>query len=288
MGMSAVGEADVQRRERFTGALGRRWPIGWALLAALTVGIHAQPDEPPDPLVPDRPGLYCGSLTVSQGVFQIETGLAYARSAEEADSETSIATPALFRLGLRDDFELRVNLSGYNRVRLANGAADQIENGVGSAALGAKWQFTQAAEAGVQPSMALLFSVDLPVGSRFARPEKAAASLVWAADFSLPAGFGLASNVGVSAPFDGEADQRFAQLFLAASLSRAVGQRAALFLEIAGSHPDSSEGEPQIVLDGGVTYLVNNDLQLDFSAVKGLTEEAGDWALSAGVSFRFY
>lgn len=237
-----------------------------------------------EPLVPDRPGLYCGSLTVPKGFFQVESGVAFQRSRQGTETSESITTPIVFRLGVSGELEFRVITPGFVRERLEGSGGDFTESGFGTAALGVKWRFADAGENGTRPSMAFLFTLGLPVGSDFARPERVEPSFLWAADLSLPANFGLSTNAGISARFDDVERERFGEVFLAAALGRPISPVTGLFVEIAGTLPQDADS--QVVIDGGVTHLLNGDVQLDFSATKGLTRAAGDWALGGGVSFR--
>ncbi len=239
------------------------------------------------PLVPDRPGFYCGSVPVPQGFFQLESGFSYQWLRAGTARVDSLSTPVVVRVGLFDHFEVRVASSGFVRINDRGRAAQTSEKGFGGAAAGVKWQFMEASESGSGPSMALLFSLNLPVGSDFAKPSRAEPSFVWASDWSLPESFSLSTNLGVSAPYDGELQERFADLFFAAALGRGVGPGTGLFIEVAGQRPEEGHGQAEVFLDGGVTHLVNEDLQLDVSVTRGLTRDAADWAVGAGISLRF-
>ncbi len=243
--------------------------------------------DPGGPLIPDRPGFYCGSLPVPAGFFHVESGFSYQWFREAGFHADSLSTPVVVRVGVFDHFEVRFGTPGFVRVSAGDAFFGTAENGLGGAAVGLKWQFMEPAENGWGPSMALLFSLNLPVGSDFAKPSRAEPGFVWAADWSLPDSFSLSTNLGVSAPYDGALEKRFADVFFAAALGRGVGPNTGLFIEIAGQRPEEGHGEAEVYLDGGVTHLVNEDLQLDLSVTRGLTNDSADWAVGAGVSLRF-
>ena len=58
-----------------------------------------------------------------------------------------------------------------------------------------------------------------------------------------------------------------------------------MFIEVYGEI--ISEIIASNYFDGGFTYLFSNDLQIDISAGKGISESATAWFLSAGIAIRF-
>jgi hypothetical protein len=59
------------------------------------------------------------------------------------------------------------------------------------------------------------------------------------------------------------------------------------FVEFFGDIPTYSHGPgPANLFDGGFTYLLNDNIQLDASAGVGLSQAAEDWFASIGLSFR--
>lgn len=239
------------------------------------------------PLIPDRPGFYCGSLPVPKGFIHLESGLSLQWSREGGLRDDSLSTPVVARIGVLGHLEVRVATPGFVRNIVDTPDRQTSRKGFGGANVGVKWQFKEAPEVGLGASMALLFSLNLPVGSDFAKPSRAEPGFTWAADWSLPKGFGLATNLGIAAPYDALLGERFADLFVAAALGRGVGTATGLFIELAGTRPQEGHGEAEIFMDGGVTYLVNDDLQLDASLTRGLNEDSADWTLGVGISLRF-
>lgn len=49
----------------------------------------------------------------------------------------------------------------------------------------------------------------------------------------------------------------------------------------------SASGGPSNSFDGGFTYLLRDDLQVDASAGVGLSDDADDWFVGLGLSLRF-
>ena len=60
------------------------------------------------------------------------------------------------------------------------------------------------------------------------------------------------------------------------------------YLEYFGFYPGGAddEGDTKNFINGGFTYAVNDDLQLDILAGFGLNDDAEDFFTGVGISFR--
>jgi hypothetical protein len=63
-------------------------------------------------------------------------------------------------------------------------------------------------------------------------------------------------------------------------------ERIGAYVEFFGDVGMSASGEAHS-FDGGFTYLLRENLQLDLFAGVGLSDDADDWFAGTGVSFRF-
>ena len=108
------------------------------------------------------------------------------------------------------------------------------------------------------------------------------------ASWELPQDLSLDANLGVAAPTQGVGDsERIYELFAAASLGIALTDRVGGFLEFYATV--RGEGEPdEHAVDGGFTYLLTDDVELDVSAGAGLDRTAPDYFVGAGISWRFW
>jgi len=68
------------------------------------------------------------------------------------------------------------------------------------------------------------------------------------------------------------------------TIARDLGNGLGSFAELYGFFPEHSDWDHRF--DAGLTYLVNRNIQLDASGGFGITENAPDYFISAGVSFR--
>ena len=65
----------------------------------------------------DRPDFVESSDVVGPGRFQLETGLTTDRRAQAGVTVRTLTTPTLFRYGIGDTLELRLETEGYTRER---------------------------------------------------------------------------------------------------------------------------------------------------------------------------
>jgi len=84
---------------------------------------------------PNRPTFASPSLTTQAGVAEVEFG---AQQTQYRDQATAFSTPALLKLGIVKDFEIRISSSGY----LRNGdPVDPTVSGLADVSLGLQWCF---------------------------------------------------------------------------------------------------------------------------------------------------
>ena len=80
-------------------------------------------------------------------------------------------------------------------------------------------------------------------------------------------------------------DERATELGTAIGLAFSLNDRLGSYVEYFGVHSDSADSAHSI--NGGFTYLVNNDAQLDLYAGGGLNDAADDFFVGSGIAWRF-
>ncbi len=237
----------------------------------------------------DRPGASNASTVVPPGSFQFEMGgnFAYSESAGAVaeSQEKLLQSPFLMRFGLLRNLELRIESGGFSRIDVSSTQqADFSETGVASPGLGLKWRFFEG-ESGSSPSLALLFSTNLPAGSDGFRPDEAEPGIFLAAN--IPAGtWSVGLNGGMAWLYGSATEGRFAQGFGAITAGRGMSPRASWFVELAARGPHVEDGEAQVFADGGFLFLLAPKWQLDIAVLRGISEQASDWEVTGGLSFR--
>lgn len=233
------------------------------LAAACLLGGPLAPAEARLPIVTDRPDIAESSLVVGPRVYQQEQAV----QAETAGGVTSWLFPSLHRLGLTDTLELRVETP----LASLTGGRPAFEE----LAIGGKWHVIDGGELGEWPSLAVLGHANLTASGYL---EPIAKLLV---DTTLPLDVSLGLNLGTSLP----GGQATPVMTYAGSLGRDLTDMLRIYGEWSGEQ-GSLNGQMAGV-DGGLTWLLTEDMQLDMAVYKGLTPNAPDWYLTSGLSTRF-
>jgi len=232
-----------------------------------------QPVEAPAPLVTDRPDFTESTSAVATGRVQLESGLTFT----SGDDDTLEAPEALLRIGLADRLELRLEAPSYAR-------SDPGDDGFGDSSLGFKLEL--ADQRGARPALALIGSVGLPTGESDLAADPLQPGAILAASWDLPHELALGLNAGATSADDGAGDN-FSEYSASAALGFPIAGDLSGFVEYYGLYRSGGGGGPEHVADGGLTYLITPDVQLDVRVGVGLNDRAPDWLVGAGLSIRF-
>ena len=265
-------------------------PILATLLLTAAGPIHAQltpPDEEVPELVTDRPDQTESASVVPARFVQLETGVSYSRDEEGGDTLRTLAGPGtLVRIGVGARTELRVGWDGWVEEEvdsLQPQGLDRSVSGIGDGELGAKVKLRE--ESGALPEMAILGGITLPVGDEDLTSDEYDPSVRLAFAHTLTERLGLSYNLGAERFTEGDT---FTRYLYTVALGAGFTERLGGFLELFGEEPESgAPGGSQVSLDGGVTYLVRPNLQLDAYAGAGITDDAPDWIAGLGLSIRW-
>jgi Putative MetA-pathway of phenol degradation len=242
-----------------------------------------------DPIVTDRPDFVESSDVVGPDRFQIETGFAVERTAADGVKSRTRTTPTLLRLGLNETIELRVETDGLVRSTMQDTAsgATQRERGFSDASLGVKWRMREGDEALGTPGIAWLAHLDVDSGSSAFRGQGVRPSLRAVAEWDLPNDFSVGVMPGLMVD-RGADDRRFVAGILAVTVGKAWTPVWRTFVELAGQQLAAKKhGGSVVTFDAGVTCLVTDSVQLDFSVARGLTAQSPDFQWGVGLSIRF-
>lgn len=232
-------------------------------------------------LVTDRPDATESAMTVGNGTLQIETGFIFEEYRNSAgnykQNDFHIAT-TLFRYGIGSDFEIR--LHGKIQARTIE-TFDNSEtySGLNNVSVGMKYQFYESANKGTNG--AVLASFILPVSSSEFKPSAVEPAILIALSKDISEHLSIGTNLGGIYLSD---DTELMYLY---SLAFGIGitEKIGGFVELFGGIKSSNS--PEHILDGGFTYLINNDIQFDLSVGTRLFFEDTNWFVSSGVSIRF-
>jgi hypothetical protein len=271
-----------------------------AALAGLGVAPHATgplraqdtpAGEPPGELVTDRPDQTESAAVVPLGTVQVETGALFSRDESGGEVIETVEGPGtLVRIGLGSRTELRLGWDGWVREEreLAGARGGTRADGPADAEVGAKVKLRD--EAGRLPEAALLVGVSLPIGDDELTSDRLDPSLLLALAHTLSERLSLGYNAGVvwsSEVGDRGVRETHSHLAYTAALGIGLTDRLGAFAELFGEEPLDAPGGSAVSADGGFTWLLRPNLQLDAYAGAGLTEEAPDWFAGAGLSLRW-
>lgn len=257
-----------------------------AVLAVWFVSISYAGGDVPE-LVTDRPDATESSETVRPGYVQFEFGWAYAEDDEDA-SLTSCSFPeTLIRVGLMDHLEFRFGFDGYIRETVDGpGAASVTSDGAGDLGIGLKWKLWE--EAGWTPRTAVIADTTLPTGAAALSSERFDPSIRLACEHTLTETLGLGYNVGCVWASEedavGDRDTTASAVYTLA-LGIALSDELGTFIEFFGETP-TGKGKPVNFVDGGFTYALADNLQVDILGGVGISEAADDWFVGAGLVWR--
>lgn len=223
-------------------------------------------------IVTDRPDQTESSSTVPKKSLQIESGMLI-KFAEEGDvSLREIAIPTtLFRYGLGKLIEIRV-ANTYLNIKEKN-TSNEI-SGISDLEIGAKIQLFKKESS--KTEIAFLSHVVLPTGTKEVSFEKLGTINKLSVSHVLTDNIGLGYNLGYN--YFG-----YENGFITYSLvlGIAVTERVGMYLEPYGSVGIFDEHLANF--DAGITYLVKDNFQLDFSFGTGINYTMN--YLSAGFSW---
>jgi hypothetical protein len=247
------------------------------LLLALSTPARAA-----EAIATDRPDFVESSDVVDPGRFQIETSIGGERSRIGAQTLHALATPTLLRLGIVENWELRLETDGFTRESLAG----RTERGFADTSVSAKWHWQDGDADSGRPALAGLLNFDLASGSAVFRGRGTRPSLRVTAEWELPNGYGVGVMPGLYRDHN-EAGHGFYGGVLAVSVSKRIGALHG-FVELAGQQLAADKNGGKLVsLDTGLSYLLSDSVQIDAAIFYGLTKRSPDLQWTTGISVRF-
>lgn len=258
----------------------------FALVAAALAVAAAAPAQAKDEIVTDRPDVSESSEVVGKGRFQIETSLVSQRDEAAGTRVRTLNTPTLLRIGIAEQFELRVESDGYTRLR-ADGAVPLRASGMADTALGVKWHMQDGDDDDHVPSVAWLLHADFATGAKAFRGQGVRPSLRVVAEWELPQGWSVGAMPGVFSDRN-EAGERYSAGLLALVLGKDFTPQWRGYVEYSlDQWAATRHGGKVSSWDAGVAYVLNKDLQLDFSFSRGISQSAVDASWGLGLSVRY-
>jgi len=236
------------------------------LLFGIAFGAVGQDDGP---ISAERPGFSSSPIAIAAATWQLEFGYQFSHDRSGADIDDHTLPLLLLRVGLADRVEFQFGWAGVSWTDV-NGVSLR---GANDASLGLKWQVT---DKNASTLIGLFAGFTMPVGAdEFSSNEvDPAVGLFW----SHSAAGDLFGTLLISE----SNDDAVASNAIGASFSLDGGMGA--YVEYVGTF--GANGGPQHSVNGGMTFLANNNLQLDLHAGLGLNDRATDIFIGLGAAYR--
>lgn len=222
-----------------------------------------------DVIVPDRPGFSTGTYTVQPKRLNIEIGYNYTKNNETLPM-------VVLRTGITKKLELDVMYDGldirHNDQQRFTWSSDII--------IGGKYRVYESS----LYNITLMGLTSLPVEKTTHLSVKTITPLIgvlW--DYALSEKMTLFGTLQGSTYYDNERVYDFQP---ALGLSVAHTDKVGSYIEIYSVIPSSSLQNREQVVDGGLTYLLSDDIQVDLNMGIGLNKESDDF-IGLGLALQF-
>lgn len=226
-----------------------------------------------EPLITDRPTQSASAFLLTQGQFQIETGYLFT----DTDFGLSVNSfAAALRYGISDKLELNfIQGAVKSRLELLGGSSSSDLEFVPTT-IGLRAHLFDAK--GALPQASLLATVsggllsDVETGTEYA--------IRFNMSHSIGENWSLGYNFGAGYYDEGDSVTGLATFVV----GRTIAGGLSAFAEIYGFFPDFAQSTFEI--DYGLTYLINNDMQVDIYTGTGVSDSLTSTLFGLGFSVR--
>lgn len=231
--------------------------------------IYSQTTEP---IQADRPDQTETPAIVPKGMFQTETGFTFQKN--DAFSKSNSLPSTLWKYGVNENFELRL-ITEFLSEEINN----EKLNGLTPIYVGFKVKLTE--EKGIIPKTSFIAHIGLPnAASKRYKTDYFAPEFRFVMQHTLSEKMSFSYNLG--AEWDGfTVESTFIYTY---AIGYSISDKLGSYIEIFGFIPQNTKSNHSI--DGGITYLINNNFMVDLSSGFGISKNAPDCYWALGFSFR--
>ena len=229
----------------------------------------------------DRPDVTESPYTVDAGHAQVELSFfEYSRFRTGPDGEATAVLPVNVKVGLTNNVDLQFVVDPYLRLR-GEGTGDA--EGFGDTQLRLKVNLW--GNDGGDTALALMPFVQFPTGDDGVGADRAEGGLILPFAVGLTDRLALALMAELDVLYDPADDDYFVEFVHTASLGVILTDAVGAYVEYIGIQP-SDGGDYVALLGTGLTYGVSEDVQLDVGVNVGLTDDAEEFTVFSGLTFR--
>ena len=222
-----------------------------------------------------RPGQAIGPRALGEKVFQVQSGVTYNAIDDNGYNLNATTLGTVFRYGLFERFDLNA-LVVWQNDDYSYPSGDAQISGISNTQVGVRYSITD--NDGWLPSLGIQGRLLLKLQDKEYQRMDMGTNFVLATGNTLTESLSLTTNWGMlHAGNDGDA-----QFSYVVNLSYGVSDKISVFAETYGGLNDFTS-----YYDTGLSYLINNDLLLDFSTGWQGQDGVTNWFVDCGVSWRF-
>jgi hypothetical protein len=217
----------------------------------------------------------------------LEAGYTYSYDSNDIGSSVNHSYPeTLLRIGLLAEWlEARIAWNYASGGETEFGASRAMGSGSEDLYLGFKWALT--GQAGIMPEMGIITQMTVPTGASGFTAGETLPGVSWLYGWDLNDWISTGGSSQVNRAIDGVSGQPYAEFAQSWTIGYSLSDRVGAYTEWFALCPDGADTDHnQNYANGGFTFLVNDNLQLDVRAGVGLNEAADDLFTGAGFSWR--
>jgi hypothetical protein len=244
-------------------------------------------EEEEDTIVTDRPDFTEASRGVGLGRIQLEMGYTYTQDRDGPVRFKHHSAPEmLVRMGLFAEWlEFRIGQNFASQ--RGNAGTDAIDGGE-DLYLGVRFDLTE--QKGFLPESSIIFQMTVPTGSGDHTTGEVMPGFNYLFGWDvIPDCISLGGSFGINRQQD-EAGAFYTEVSQSMTVGYSLTKRLGAYTEWFALYPsgavDPGTG-PEHYMDGGFTYQVTNNFQLDIRAGVGLNRHADNFFSGAGFAVRY-
>jgi hypothetical protein len=233
-----------------------------------------------EPIVTDRPDYTESTDTVPAGMTQIEGGYTYTKN--DNHNTTQSLGEILIRVAAGNKAEVRIGLNSYDSLRGQAGQGYGLED----ADIGVKVRIKPGTEnSGFRKAaVSIIGLVSLPTGTGAERGTDLQPTIKLLLGYSFSSRVDLGVNANYA--YVSDSSNHYSEMQSSASLGYAITKRLGSYVEYYGFYP-LREQTATHYLNTGLSYLINDNTQIDVRIGTGLGGPADKNFIGTGASVRF-
>lgn len=241
---------------------------------------NPRPQDQRRPLEADRPDVTESPRTVDAGALQLE--MSFVEAAWNGGQRQIDVAPFLFKVGLTHSIDLQLGFAPFSHARNDGGETDR---GIGPTQIRLKMNLCGNDEG--TTALGLMPFITLPTGDDDFGPDEVEGGLI--IPFAVDLNESL--SLGLMAEFDlvhiDETNDYDLEFVHTAALGFPVAGALGGYVEYVGIWAESGDNDYRALFGGGGVYSLNENASLDAGVMVGLTGDADDLTLFAGMTLRF-